>query len=248
MIVLTGFTRADGIATLIVVALIVKAGVGLIRESGRIFLEAAPAGLDMAALGARLAAVPDVVEVHDLHVWQVTTGYPALSAHILVTPAGDCHAVEGTIQTLLRDEYRIDHTTLQVNHSDDPHARTPSDAAPVDPAHCADPHGTVYRQSRAAGFPATPAKSGNVPGSAADSDLVPPGRSHPSRSATPTAGPCWRPPGSAEPPPRRWVRNCRYRRGSAAGVTARGMSALVAGRPVSGHLLAYGDCAWGQYR
>ena len=75
----------------------VKAGVGLVRESGRIFLEAAPAGIDPAALGDRLVAAPAVVEVHDLHVWQITSGQPALSAHVLVAPGGDCHAVRARV-------------------------------------------------------------------------------------------------------------------------------------------------------
>ncbi len=112
----TGFARADAIATLIVVALMIRAGVGLVRESGRIFLEAAPAGIDTRALGARLAAHPDVVEVHDLHVWQITSGQPALSAHVLVAPGRDCHAIRTDLQTLLAHDYAITHVTLQLDH------------------------------------------------------------------------------------------------------------------------------------
>ena len=81
----TGFGRADPIATLVVVGLMLQAGAGLIRASGRIFLEAAPAGLDLGALGAAMAARPYVAEVHDLHVWEITSGMPAASAHVLVT-------------------------------------------------------------------------------------------------------------------------------------------------------------------
>ena len=76
VILLTGFDRADAIATLIVVVLMVYAGAGLIRESGRIFLEAAPAGLDPAAVGAAMASRPHVAEVHDLHIWEITSGCP----------------------------------------------------------------------------------------------------------------------------------------------------------------------------
>jgi cobalt-zinc-cadmium efflux system protein len=112
----TGFARADAIATLIVVALMIRAGVGLVRESGRIFLEAAPAGIDTRALGGRLAAHPDVVEVHDLHVWQITSGQPALSAHVLVAPGRDCHAIRTDLQTLLAHDYAITHVTLQLDH------------------------------------------------------------------------------------------------------------------------------------
>ena len=103
----TGFARADAIAALIVVALMVRAGIGLVHQSGRIFLEAAPAGIDTRALGGRLAAHPDVVEVHDLHVWQITSGQPALSAHVLVAPGRDCHAVRTDLQTLLARDYAI---------------------------------------------------------------------------------------------------------------------------------------------
>jgi cobalt-zinc-cadmium efflux system protein len=112
----TGFTRADAIAALIVVALMVRAGVGLVHQSGRIFLEAAPAGIDTRALGGRLAAHPDVVEVHDLHVWQITSGQPALSAHVLVAPGRDCHTVRTNLQTLLAHDYAITHVTLQLDH------------------------------------------------------------------------------------------------------------------------------------
>jgi len=112
----TGFARADAIAALIVVALMVRAGVGLVHQSGRIFLEAAPAGIDTRALGGRLAAHTDVIEVHDLHVWQITSGQPALSAHVIVAPGRDCHAVRTNLQTLLAHDYAITHVTLQLDH------------------------------------------------------------------------------------------------------------------------------------
>ncbi|WP_433206786.1 cation diffusion facilitator family transporter [Dactylosporangium sp. CS-047395] len=139
VMVTTGFTRADPIATLIVVALMVRAGLGLVRASGRIFLEAAPSGIDPPALGERLAAMAHVVEVHDLHVWQITSGEPALSAHVLVAPGRDCHAVRAAIEELLRREYALTHSTLQVDHAG---------AGPQDPdAHCEDAHGVAYRST-----------------------------------------------------------------------------------------------------
>ncbi|MYT71947.1 MULTISPECIES: cation diffusion facilitator family transporter [unclassified Streptomyces] len=146
IVVLTGFARADAIATLVVVVLMVKAGYGLLRDSGRIFLEAAPAGLDPDALGDRLVAQKQVVEVHDLHVWQITSGQAALSAHVLVEPGGDCHAVRRTLGELLRDDYGITHTTLQVDHAPEPVLQVArADAAGAD-AHCADSHGPVHRE------------------------------------------------------------------------------------------------------
>jgi cobalt-zinc-cadmium efflux system protein len=117
IIVLTGFTRADAIASLLVVALMLRAGVGLVRDSGRIFLEAAPAGLTPSAIGAAMAAHPHVAEVHDLHVWEISSDLPAASAHVLVDPGEDCHAVRADLEALLSREYGISHTTLQVDHA-----------------------------------------------------------------------------------------------------------------------------------
>jgi cobalt-zinc-cadmium efflux system protein len=118
VIVLTGFTRADGIATLLVAALMIRAGMDLVRDSGRILLEAAPAGVDPAQVGARLAGVDGVAEVHDLHVWLISSARPALSAHVLVNRDRDCHHTRRELERLLREEYAISHTTLQVDHAD----------------------------------------------------------------------------------------------------------------------------------
>lgn len=157
VVLTTGFERADAIATLVVVALMLRAGTGLVRESGRIFMEAAPAGLDPDALGDRLVSQDEVVEVHDLHIWQITSGQPALSAHILVAPGGDCHKVRRGLQELLSGEYRITHATLQVDHVGEqaeagevltlgPRPGTGSGAEPPGaPDHCSDAHGPVHR-------------------------------------------------------------------------------------------------------
>ncbi|MFC7908230.1 cation diffusion facilitator family transporter [Streptomyces nigra] len=151
VVVLTGFARADGIATLVVVALMFKAGYGLMRESGRIFLEAAPANIDPDVLGDKLVAQPAVVEVHDLHVWQITSGQAALSAHILVESGGDCHAVRRDLEELLRHDYGITHTTLQVDHTPDLvlqlTAPADRDLLPTDDtSHCEEPHGPIHRE------------------------------------------------------------------------------------------------------
>jgi cobalt-zinc-cadmium efflux system protein len=116
VVLITGWTRADAIAALIVSALMAKAGWGLIRESWRIFLEAAPRGINVAAIDADLHALDGVRDVHDLHVWEVTSGFPALSAHILVARSHDCHERQRTIAGLLEERYGIDHVTLQVDH------------------------------------------------------------------------------------------------------------------------------------
>lgn len=136
VILLTGFVRADALASLVVVALMVKAGAGLVRDSGRILLEAAPKGMDPPAVGADITAVPGVVEVHDLHIWLITSGQAALSAHVLVSPGADCHAVRVAVERLLADGYGITHTTLQVDH-----AAVGAGIAP----HCVEAHGPVHR-------------------------------------------------------------------------------------------------------
>jgi len=117
VVVTSGFDRADAVATLVVAALMARAGYGLVRESWKIFLEAAPEGVDPAALGTRLLKSDGVVQVHDLHVWTITSGFPALSAHVLVAPGRDCHAVRQDLEKLLHSEYDIEHTTLQVDHA-----------------------------------------------------------------------------------------------------------------------------------
>jgi cobalt-zinc-cadmium efflux system protein len=118
VILTTGFRQADAIASLVVVALMAKAGVSLVRDSGRVLLEAAPAGLDPGEIGGRMAALDGVVEVHDLHVWEITSGSPALSAHILVTPARDCHSLRHELEAMLREHYNLTHTTLQLDHAE----------------------------------------------------------------------------------------------------------------------------------
>ena len=147
VILLTGFARADAIAALVVAALMLKAGISLVRDSGRIFLEAAPSGIDPQALGAELCAVEGVVEVHDLHVWEITSGESAASAHILVAEGLDCHQIRIKIEALLADRHQLTHSTLQVDHatSDDP------------AAHCSDAHGTVHRSITAAARAPDPA-------------------------------------------------------------------------------------------
>ncbi|HVM56864.1 MAG TPA: cation diffusion facilitator family transporter [Gaiellaceae bacterium] len=116
LILLTGWNRFDPIAGLLVAALMIRSSVTLLRESGRIFLEASPAGIDPDAVARALAEEPGVVEVHDLHVWTVTSGFPALAAHVLVEPGADCHDARRRLQRLLEERFGLRHTTLQVDH------------------------------------------------------------------------------------------------------------------------------------
>jgi cobalt-zinc-cadmium efflux system protein len=113
----TGWQRADPIASLAVAASMLAAAIPLLRRSGRILLEAAPEGVDPEEIAEALQANPCVTDVHDLHVWAITSGFPALSAHVLVRPGDDCHAVRRELEQLLNDHFGIGHTTLQVEHA-----------------------------------------------------------------------------------------------------------------------------------
>jgi cobalt-zinc-cadmium efflux system protein len=116
LIILTGFDRADAIASLLVAGLMLRSAYGLLRDSGRIFLEASPRGLDPDRIGRRMAEQPGVVEVHDLHVWEVTSEFPALAAHVIVKQDTDCHRTRLALDELLEREFGVHHTTLQVEH------------------------------------------------------------------------------------------------------------------------------------
>jgi len=116
VILVAGFDRADGIASLFVAAVMLRAAWYLLRDSGRIFLEAAPRDIDVAEVGSAMLGVAGVSEVHDLHVWEVTSGFPALSAHVLVGASDDCHRARLRLEEVLHERFEIAHTTLQVDH------------------------------------------------------------------------------------------------------------------------------------
>ena len=117
LILATGWDRFDPIASLFVAALIGWSSWGLLRDSTQIFLESAPAEIDPDEVGREIAVSPDVVDVHDLHIWTVTSGFPALSAHVLVKPGADCHAIRRRLEGMLVESFGVDHTTLHVDHA-----------------------------------------------------------------------------------------------------------------------------------
>jgi cobalt-zinc-cadmium efflux system protein len=117
VIIATTWVRADAVAALLVATLMLRASWRLLRDSGRVLLDIAPAGLPVEEIGTAMAAHPQVVEVHDLHVWEVTTEFPTLSAHVLVEPGADCHGIRRELEALLRDRFGLEHTTLQVDHA-----------------------------------------------------------------------------------------------------------------------------------
>ena len=111
-----GPAEADAVAALAVAALMLRSGWSLLRASIRVLLEAAPRGIDPEEVGNTLAAQEGIVEVHDLHVWEVTSGFSALAAHIVVAPGDDCHLRRRELQNVLHERFGIHHTTLQVDH------------------------------------------------------------------------------------------------------------------------------------
>ena len=116
IIALGGPTQIDALAALTVAALMIGSGSSLLRAATRVLLEAAPAGLNPDEIGQTLAAMTGIVEIHDLHVWEVTSGFVALAAHVTVAPDDDCHLRRRELQTLLHERFDIRHTTLQVDH------------------------------------------------------------------------------------------------------------------------------------
>jgi cobalt-zinc-cadmium efflux system protein len=120
LVLATGWDRFDPIAGLVVAALVFWSAAVLLRESTRIFMEGSPGEIDPAAIGRAFVSEPHVVEVHDLHVWTVTSGFPALSAHVLVEPGADCHAVRRELERVLVERFGLSHTTLQVDHAAGP--------------------------------------------------------------------------------------------------------------------------------
>jgi cobalt-zinc-cadmium efflux system protein len=116
VVLVTDWRQADPLAGMAIALLILASSWSILRDSVAILLEATPAGIDAGEVGRRMAAVDGVVEVHDLHIWTITSGFPALSAHVLVRQEDDCHARRRELEQMLRREFGLDHTTLQVEH------------------------------------------------------------------------------------------------------------------------------------
>jgi len=116
LILATGWDRFDPIASLLVAGLMLWSSWRLVRESTVIFMETS-GEIDPAEVTRALLAEEDVVDVHDLHVWTVTSGFPALSAHVLVGHDADCHAARARLEHVLLERFAVEHTTLQVEHA-----------------------------------------------------------------------------------------------------------------------------------
>ncbi len=114
LVLAAGWNAADPAASLVIAGLILLGSWQLLKEPVDVLLEAAPTGTDVSAIGTAMAAERDVVEVHDLHVWTVTSGFPALSAHVVVRPGCDRDRVLRGVELLLHERFGITHTTLQM--------------------------------------------------------------------------------------------------------------------------------------
>ena len=119
IVLLTGWLEADPLVGMLIGVLVLASSWTILRDSVSILLEAAPRDVDARAVGSALSSAPGVVEVHDLHIWTITSGFPALSAHVLVGADEDCHARRRELETLRRSRFGIGHTTLQVDHARD---------------------------------------------------------------------------------------------------------------------------------
>jgi cobalt-zinc-cadmium efflux system protein len=117
IVLTTGWLYADPLFSVLIGVVLVLSAVGIIRDAVLVLLESTPRDVDAEEVGRRMAGVPGVVEVHDLHIWTITSGFPALAAHVLVREEEDCHARRRSLEELLRSEFGITHTTLQVDHA-----------------------------------------------------------------------------------------------------------------------------------
>jgi cobalt-zinc-cadmium efflux system protein len=122
LIIFTGWRYADPLISVAIGFLILASSWKLLKDSTNILLEATPSNLDATEVGRKMASADGIAEVHDLHIWTITSGFPALSAHVLVGHREDCHARRRELEELLAHEYGISHTTLQVDHVGDRHA------------------------------------------------------------------------------------------------------------------------------
>lgn len=120
VIALTGWTRADAVASLLIVVLIVPRAAALLRAAGRVLMDFTPEELDLTEVRRHLARLPDVVAVHDLHAWTVATGLPVLTAHVVVTDealrSGRSDAVLDALGTCAAEHFPvpIEHATFQL--------------------------------------------------------------------------------------------------------------------------------------
>ncbi len=120
IVLTTGWRYADPLVALAIAVLIAASSWSILRESVGVLLEETPREIDAEEVGRAMVGHTGVHEVHDLHIWTITSGFPALSAHVLVDPGADCHAVRRELEHVLSERFALTHTTLQVEHAGGP--------------------------------------------------------------------------------------------------------------------------------
>jgi cobalt-zinc-cadmium efflux system protein len=134
IVTLTGWSYADPLIGAAIGLIVLVSSWGLIRESLRILLEAAPQECDPELIGQALAEADGVMQVHDLHIWTITSGFPALSAHIVAQPGADHDRLLHELEALLHDQFELSHTTLQIDRDHSQLLQIHSTACPDNPA------------------------------------------------------------------------------------------------------------------
>ncbi|MGA8852286.1 MAG: cation diffusion facilitator family transporter, partial [Aeromicrobium sp.] len=118
VIALTGWMHADAIASLAIAALIVPRALSLLRDVAEVLLESTPRDVDLVELRSHIMGMEGVLDVHDLHVWAITSGMPVMSAHVVVDESvslmGDAHAVLDRLRDCLADHFDVEHSTFQI--------------------------------------------------------------------------------------------------------------------------------------
>ena len=117
VVLVTGWAYADPLVSVLIALLVLASSWSVLRDSVSVLLETTPRGIDATAVGRAMAAYDGVREVHDLHIWTITSGFPALSAHVLCEGRTDCHALRSELERMLHDQFGLGHTTLQVEHA-----------------------------------------------------------------------------------------------------------------------------------
>jgi cobalt-zinc-cadmium efflux system protein len=128
VILLTGYYAADAVASLVIAAMIVPRALSLLKDVGEVLMESSPGDVDLAELRAHIAGTPGVKDVHDLHVWTITSGMPVMSAHVVVdddvTGMAEAHAVLDRLRGCLAEHFDVEHSTFQIEpagHQDSEH-------------------------------------------------------------------------------------------------------------------------------
>jgi cobalt-zinc-cadmium efflux system protein len=114
LIALFGWRLADPVTSVVVGALIIISAWRLIRESAGVLLEGTPTGLDYGEIAGAIRSVPHVTDLHDLHVWSITSGFPVLTSHVVISDDAGSEGVLGDLQQLLAGRFGITHATLQL--------------------------------------------------------------------------------------------------------------------------------------